>query len=270
MDMTACFLPKPVTGVNGNGMHTNLSLSRKGEEPLLRQEGRGRPVGSSAGTSSSRILANANDLCLMLNSSVNSYRRLDPHFEAPNQIKASAIDRGSMVRIPLGNERSARVEVRSIAPDANPYLAIYPLLRTGLEGPHRRGGRRQARRAPASCPTTSTTPSGCSRRASSLQELLGEEVHAKFAELKLASGRALPQGARHRDQAQPRSSSTTRSRTSTSGPSFRQPGRASAKAPAPSLHPPGLPLALDDAPARRFRKRDMNPRFVSLHDTMPG
>src|SRR4030095_1584034 len=82
-----------------------------------------------------RILNSANDVCLIFNSSVNSYRRLDPHFEAPNQIKASAIDRGSMVRIPLGNHRSARVEVRSIAPDANPYMAIYTMLKTGLEGP---------------------------------------------------------------------------------------------------------------------------------------
>ena len=70
-----------------------------------------------------------------VNSSVNSYRRLDPHYEAPNQIKASAIDRGSMVRIPLGNERSARIEVRSVAPDANPYMSVYTILRTGLEGP---------------------------------------------------------------------------------------------------------------------------------------
>jgi len=65
---------------------------------------------------------------------VNAYRRLDPHYEAPNQIKASPIDRGSMVRIPIGNSKSARVEVRSIAPDANPYLAIYTLFKTGLEG----------------------------------------------------------------------------------------------------------------------------------------
>src|SRR5213075_2972352 len=79
--------------------------------------------------------SNAQDICLVLNSSVNAYRRLDPHYEAPNQIKASAINRGAMVRIPLGNERSARIEVRSIAPDANPYMAIYSILRTGLEGP---------------------------------------------------------------------------------------------------------------------------------------
>jgi len=72
--------------------------------------------------------------CLVLNSSVNAYRRLDPHFEAPNQIKVSPIDRGSMIRIPVGNEKSARIEVRSVAPDANPYLVLYTLIRTGLEG----------------------------------------------------------------------------------------------------------------------------------------
>ena len=81
-----------------------------------------------------RILTHGNDICLMLNPSVNAYRRLDPHFEAPNQIKASATDRGSMVRIPIGNERSMRVEVRSVAPDANPYMVMYSIFRTGLEG----------------------------------------------------------------------------------------------------------------------------------------
>ena len=81
-----------------------------------------------------RILTHGNDLCLIMNSSVNSYRRLDPHFEAPNQLKASAVDRGSMVRIPLGNSRSARLEVRSVAPDANPYLLLYSIFRTGIEG----------------------------------------------------------------------------------------------------------------------------------------
>src|SRR5205823_669438 len=81
-----------------------------------------------------RILTHANDVCLMLNASVNAYRRLDPHFEAPNQIKASPTDRGSMVRIPIGNERSARVEVRSVAPDANPYMVMYSIFKTGIDG----------------------------------------------------------------------------------------------------------------------------------------
>ena len=81
-----------------------------------------------------RILTHGNDICLLLNPSVNAYRRLDPHFEAPNQIKASAVDRGSMIRIPIGNERSMRVEVRSVAPDANPYLVMLSIFKSGLEG----------------------------------------------------------------------------------------------------------------------------------------
>ena len=81
-----------------------------------------------------RVLSEGNDICLVLNASVNAYRRLDPHFEAPNQIKASATDRGSMIRIPIGNEKSMRVEVRSVGPDANPYMTLYSIFKTGLEG----------------------------------------------------------------------------------------------------------------------------------------
>ncbi len=134
MDMTASFLPKPVTGVNGNGMHTNLSVSR-GSTNLFYDKNGQEGLSQMAWQFIQRILTNALDICLILNSSVNAYRRLDPHFEAPNQIKASPIDRGSMVRIPIANEKSTRIEVRSIAPDANPYLALYAMLRTGLEGP---------------------------------------------------------------------------------------------------------------------------------------
>jgi len=134
MDMTACFLPKPVTGVNGSGMHTNLSVSRGSTNLFWDKNGRDN-LSAMGWDFICRILTSALDICLILNSSVNAYRRLDPHFEAPNQIKASPIDRGSMVRIPIGNERSMRTEVRSIAPDANPYLALYAILKTGLEGP---------------------------------------------------------------------------------------------------------------------------------------
>src|SRR5919112_1484647 len=131
LGMTASFLPKPVTGINGSGMHTNLSVTRQSTNLFYEKDGKDG-LSAAGWDFISRILASASDICLVLNSSVNSYRRLDPHFEAPNQIKASAIDRGSMVRIPLGNERSARIEVRSIAPDSNPYMAIYAILKTGL------------------------------------------------------------------------------------------------------------------------------------------
>ena len=82
-----------------------------------------------------RLLDNATEICLVLNSSVNSYRRLDPNFEAPNQIKCSAVDRSAMIRIPAGNEGSTRIEVRSVGSDTNPYLLIFTLLKVGLEGP---------------------------------------------------------------------------------------------------------------------------------------
>ncbi len=76
---------------------------------------------------------------------MNSYRRLDPNFEAPNQIKVCAHDRGSMIRIPFGNERTARIEIRSVAPDTNPYLLLFALLKVGLEDKKpSRGKRRQA------------------------------------------------------------------------------------------------------------------------------
>jgi len=185
-DMTASFLPKPVTGVNGNGMHTNLSVSQNGKN-LMWEAGGKESLSTFGWDFIYRVLSNALDICLILNSSVNSYRRLDPHFEAPNQIKASAIDRGSMVRIPYGNEKSARVEVRSIAPDANPYLALYSILRTGLEG--------------ASNPNldqTAILPDNiydaidCFSSSSYAAELLGEEVRDKFTALKLAAADRSP------------------------------------------------------------------------------
>jgi glutamine synthetase len=122
MGLTASFLPKPVVGVNGNGMHTNVSISKNGKNLFWDPKGEEK-MSAASWAFVDRILTHANDICLMLNASVNAYRRLDPHFEAPNQIKASATDRGSMVRIPIGNEKSARVEVRSVGPDANPEPA---------------------------------------------------------------------------------------------------------------------------------------------------
>jgi glutamine synthetase len=186
LDMTASFLPKPMTGVNGSGMHTNVSLARDGKN--LFYDPNGRDGLSAAGWDFvNSILAHAMDICLVLNSSVNSYRRLDPHYEAPNQIKASAIDRGSMVRIPLGNSRSARVEVRSIAPDANPYMALYTILRAGLEG------------AGANAPTDERfLPDNIYdaiqpfQNSAFMAQLLGEEVQQKYADLKIAAADRSP------------------------------------------------------------------------------
>jgi glutamine synthetase len=133
MGFTACYLPKPVVGVNGSGMHTNVSVSQ-GKINLFWDEKGVEQLSTFGWNFLDRILTHALDLCLIFNSSVNAYRRLDPHFEAPNQIRASAVDRGAMVRVPIGNHRSMRTEVRAVAPDANPYLSLYGIFKTGIDG----------------------------------------------------------------------------------------------------------------------------------------
>lgn len=133
MGMTATFLPKPFMGINGSGMHTNFSLSKNGKNIFHDAKGE-EGLSKNAWDFVKRLLNHAPEICLVINSSVNAYRRLDPHFEAPNQIKVSSVDRGSMIRIPVANEKTARIELRSVAPDANPYLLLFTMMKTGLEG----------------------------------------------------------------------------------------------------------------------------------------
>jgi len=187
--LTASFLPKPMTGVNGSGMHTNVSISKDGKN-IFWDSGGEENLSAFAWNFVDRILSHGGDICLMLNPSVNSYRRLDPHFEAPNQIKASAIDRGSMVRIPIGNEKSSRVEVRSVAPDANPYMALYSIFRSGLSGENAKiQNLRQAQRY---LPENIHVAIEEFHNSGWTSELLGEDVKARYADLKQASADRCP------------------------------------------------------------------------------
>jgi glutamine synthetase len=189
MGLTASFLPKPVVGVNGNGMHTNVSISKNGKNLFWDPKGEEK-MSPSAWQFVDRILTHANDICLMLNASVNAYRRLDPHFEAPNQIKASATDRGSMVRIPIGNEKSARVEVRSVGPDANPYMVMYSIFRTGIEGTTAKI--KNLRQAERYLPDNIYTAIEDFRDAAWTTKLLGGDVKGRYADLKQAAADRCP------------------------------------------------------------------------------
>ena len=133
LGMTATFLPKPTMNINGSGMHLNFSLSKGGKNVFYQKDGT-EGLSPLAWDIIYKLLNHAPEICLTFNSSVNAYRRLDPHFEAPNQIKVSPIDRGSMIRIPVGNEKSSRIEIRSVAPDSNPYLVLLTVLKTAFEG----------------------------------------------------------------------------------------------------------------------------------------
>jgi glutamine synthetase len=189
MGLTASFLPKPVVGVNGSGMHTNVSVSSNGKN--LFWDPKGEENLSKFGYEFlDRVLTHGLDLCLIFNPSVNAYRRLDPHFEAPNQLKASAVDRGSMIRIPIGNERSMRTEVRSVAPDANPYMVLYAIFKTGIEGTTAKI--KNLRQAERYLPDNIYTALEDFRKAEWTGKLLGEDVKARYADLKQGSADRCP------------------------------------------------------------------------------
>jgi glutamine synthetase len=184
MGLTASFLPKPVVGVNGSGMHTNVSITKGGKNIFWDPKGEEK-ISKEAWDFVDRILTVGNDICLLLNPSVNAFRRLDPHFEAPNQIIASAVDRGSMVRIPIGNERSSRVEVRSVAPDANPYLVLYSIFKSGIDGsidktPNLRSAKRYL-------PDNIYDAMDNFNKSEWITKILGEDVKGRYADLKKAS-----------------------------------------------------------------------------------
>ena len=184
MGLTASFLPKPVVGVNGSGMHTNVSVSRGKKNLFWDPEGHEK-ISKFAWKFVDRIISHGNDICLVLNPSVNAYRRLDPHFEAPNQLIASAVDRGSMVRVPIGNERSSRIEVRAVAPDANPYMVLYSVFKTGLDGQIAKI--QNLRSAKRFLPDNIYDAMENFKKAEWTTTLFSEEVKGRYLDLKQAS-----------------------------------------------------------------------------------
>jgi glutamine synthetase len=184
---TATFLPKPMMDINGNGMHTNISLSKNGKNIFYAATDENK-LSQDAYKFLTGILYHAKDICLILNSSVNSYRRLDPSFEAPNEIKVSANDRSAMIRIPLGNEKTARVEVRSVSPDCNPYLEMYALLKVGLKG--MAAEQKEYQEFAAILQKRERLPANIYdairyfKRSEIIKEILGEENQQKYCALK--------------------------------------------------------------------------------------
>src|SRR6202158_2276447 len=189
MGMSASFLPKPVVGVNGSGMHTNVSVSKGKINTFWDAQGEEK-ISKFAWQFVDRIISHGNDICLVLNPSVNAYRRLDPHFEAPNQLIASPVDRGSMVRIPIGNEKSSRIEVRAVAPDANPYMVLYSVFKTGLDGDIAKI--ENLRSAPRYLPDNIYDAIDHFRKSEWIDKILGEDVKARYADLKQAAADRCP------------------------------------------------------------------------------
>ncbi|SDL97161.1 type I glutamate--ammonia ligase [Bacillus sp. OK048] len=129
----ATFMPKPLFGVNGSGMHMNLSLFNNGVNAFYDPTG-DLEMSDTARQFIAGILMHSPNFTAVTNPTVNSYKRLVPGYEAPCYVAWSARNRSPLIRIPSSRGLSTRVEVRSVDPAANPYLAMAVLLKAGLDG----------------------------------------------------------------------------------------------------------------------------------------
>ncbi|TQS75475.1 type I glutamate--ammonia ligase [Ornithinibacillus gellani] len=129
----ATFMPKPLFGVQGSGMHVNMSLFRDDENVFFDPAGNAE-LSKDAYQFIAGLMKHAIDYTAVTNPTVNSYKRLVPGYEAPSYVAWSAQNRSPLVRIPYARGLSTRVELRSVDPTANPYLATAVLLAAGLDG----------------------------------------------------------------------------------------------------------------------------------------
>ncbi|MCC7668180.1 MULTISPECIES: type I glutamate--ammonia ligase [Leuconostoc] len=129
----ATFMPKPVAGINGSGMHTNMSLFTKDGNAFVDTSDE-MGLSKTAYNFLGGILEHATAFTALANPTVNSYKRLTPGFEAPVYVAWSASNRSPMVRVPASRGNSTRLELRSVDPTANPYTALAAILASGLDG----------------------------------------------------------------------------------------------------------------------------------------
>lgn len=129
----ATFMPKPLFGVAGSGMHCNVSLFKDDTNAFFDENGDSQ-LSETAYHFIAGILKHVKGFTAITNPTVNSYKRLVPGYEAPCYVAWSGHNRSPLIRIPSSRGLSTRVEVRSVDPSANPYLAMAVILKAGLEG----------------------------------------------------------------------------------------------------------------------------------------
>ncbi|WP_040286507.1 type I glutamate--ammonia ligase [Sporosarcina koreensis] len=129
----ATFMPKPIFGVNGSGMHCNVSLFKDGKNTFY-DEHADDQLSRTAYQFMAGVLKHVKGFTAITNPTVNSYKRLVPGYEAPCYIAWSASNRSPVVRIPASRGMSTRIELRSVDSVANPYLALSAILKAGLSG----------------------------------------------------------------------------------------------------------------------------------------
>jgi len=129
----ATFMPKPVLGINGSGMHCNQSLFSDGRNAFYDPDGK-LELSQEAYHYLAGLIAHAASMSAITNPTVNSYKRLVAGYEAPVYVAWSARNRSPLIRVPAKRGASTRLEMRNPDPSANPYLAIAAMLTAGLDG----------------------------------------------------------------------------------------------------------------------------------------
>jgi len=132
----ATFMPKPIFGINGSGMHTNMSLFKDGKNAFY-DENDSLKLSKEAYSFIAGVLEHVAGITAITNPLVNSYKRLVPGYEAPCYIAWSASNRSDIIRIPASRGAGTRVELRSPDPSTNPYLCLAVCLAAGLDGINR-------------------------------------------------------------------------------------------------------------------------------------
>lgn len=130
----ATFMPKPLFGVNGSGMHANQSLMTKDGENAFYDPAASNGLSETATHYIGGLLSHIKEFTALTNPLVNSYKRLVPGYEAPIYLTWSDSNRSSLIRIPAARGKGTRVELRCPDPTCNPYLAFAVMLRAGLDG----------------------------------------------------------------------------------------------------------------------------------------
>ena len=130
----ATFMPKPIFGVNGSGMHCNMSLATlEGQNAFYDPQGE-HQLSETAHQFVAGILEHVQGFTVVTNPTVNSYKRLVPGYEAPVYVAWSTANRSALVRVPAKRGAGTRIELRSPDTSANPYLAFAVMLQAGLDG----------------------------------------------------------------------------------------------------------------------------------------
>lgn len=193
----ASFMPKPKYGVNGSGMHINMSLLKDGKNIFADEKG-AHGLSRDAYAFLGGVMEHMRGMTAVMNPIVNSYKRLVPGFEAPVYIAWSATNRSPLIRIPAAAGDAARIELRSPDPTANPYLALAAVLRAGLDGIKRQvpvpesvdcnifrmsEQERRARKI-EELPGTLAEAVSCMEKDAFMRETLGDHVFEKYIALK--------------------------------------------------------------------------------------